>query len=168
MAEIILGNKPKLIKWLSSGYELFLQHVQAKKLITSEYSELIDMQSKNTGVIKLLDIILGKGEDVCRKFLDLLKEDDVNEFSPELRKWIKTVDTKDLKTEKDDKRRESGNRPVQETANMTRPSGTQVTCTISASNGGSVFSPLITESSLGPVTMNLTAAPSDSSDVLSK
>ncbi|XP_050974293.1 uncharacterized protein si:dkey-10c21.1 isoform X2 [Labeo rohita] len=149
MAEIILGNKPKLIKWLSSGYELFLQHVQAKKLITSEYSELIDMQSKNTGVIKLLDIILGKGEDVCRKFLDLLKEDDVNEFSPELRKWIKTVDTK-------------------ETANMTRPSGTQVTCTISASNGGSVFSPLITESSLGPVTMNLTAAPSDSSDVLSK
>ncbi|RXN08557.1 hypothetical protein ROHU_031819 [Labeo rohita] len=71
------------------------------------------MQSKNTGVIKLLDIILGKGEDVCRKFLDLLKEDDVNEFSPELRKWIKTVDTKDLKTEKDDKRRESGNRPVQ-------------------------------------------------------
>ncbi|RXN31413.1 hypothetical protein ROHU_017077 [Labeo rohita] len=86
------------------------------------------MQSKNTGVIKLLDIILGKGEDVCRKFLDLLKEDDVNEFSPELRKWIKTVDTKDLKTEKDDKRRESGNRPVQETANMTRPSGTQVTC----------------------------------------
>ncbi|XP_050974290.1 uncharacterized protein LOC127170420 [Labeo rohita] len=108
MSQIILRNKPKLIKWLVSGYECLLQHVQAKQLITmSQYSELIDITGKEKGVIKLLDIILGKGEDVCRQFLDLLKEDDVNEFSPELREWTKTVDTKG-------------------TANMTGPSDTKV------------------------------------------
>ncbi|KTG32794.1 hypothetical protein cypCar_00018814 [Cyprinus carpio] len=94
MEEIILENKPKLIKWLSSDSELLLQHVQAKKLITmSQYNELMDMKPKERVIIKLLDIILSKGENVCRKFLDLLKEDDVNEISPELRDWIKTVDT---------------------------------------------------------------------------
>ncbi|XP_016301093.1 uncharacterized protein LOC107657502 isoform X3 [Sinocyclocheilus anshuiensis] len=115
MEEIILDNKPKLIKWLSSDSELFLQYVQAKKLITmSQYSELMDMAAKERVIIRLLDIILGRGESVCRKFLDLLKEDDVNEISPELREWIRTVDTKDQKTEKDCKRRESGDRPIQD------------------------------------------------------
>lgn len=89
-----MENKPKLIKWLSSDSELLLQHVQAKKLITmSQYNELMDMKPKERVIIKLLDIILSKGENVCREFLDLLKEDDVNEISPELRDWIKTVDT---------------------------------------------------------------------------
>uniref|UniRef100_A0A8C1HW29 Si:dkey-10c21.1 n=1 Tax=Cyprinus carpio carpio TaxID=630221 RepID=A0A8C1HW29_CYPCA len=115
MEEIILENKPKLIKWLSSDSELLLQHVQAKKLITmSQYNELMDMKPKERVIIKLLDIILSKGENVCRKFLDLLKEDDVNEISPELRDWIKTVDTEYQKTEEDCKRRESGDRPIQD------------------------------------------------------
>uniref|UniRef100_A0A8C1Z8D5 Si:dkey-10c21.1 n=1 Tax=Cyprinus carpio TaxID=7962 RepID=A0A8C1Z8D5_CYPCA len=115
MEEIILENKPKLIKWLSSDSELLLQHVQAKKLITmSQYNELMDMKPKERVIIKLLDIILSKGENVCREFLDLLKEDDVNEISPELRDWIKTVDTEYQKTEEDCKRRESGDRPIQD------------------------------------------------------
>ncbi|ROL50405.1 hypothetical protein DPX16_20972 [Anabarilius grahami] len=59
----------------------------------SEYDELKSMTVPKTMVIKLLDFILGKGENVCRDFLILLKDDDVNEFSPELREWIKTVDT---------------------------------------------------------------------------
>uniref|UniRef100_A0A8C1ME61 CARD domain-containing protein n=1 Tax=Cyprinus carpio TaxID=7962 RepID=A0A8C1ME61_CYPCA len=115
MDKIILENKPKLIKCLSSDSELLLQHVQAKKLITmSQYNELMDMKPKERVIIKLLDIILSKGENVCRKFLDLLKEDDVNEISPELRDWIKTVDTEYQKTEEDCKRRESGDRPIQD------------------------------------------------------
>ncbi|XP_059417261.1 uncharacterized protein LOC132152519 [Carassius carassius] len=114
MEEIILENKPKLIKWLSSDSDIFLQYVQAKKLITtSQYTELMDMRAMER-VIRLLDIILGKGENVCRKFLDLLKEDDVNESSPELREWIKTVYTEEQKTENDCKRRESGDRPIQD------------------------------------------------------
>ncbi|XP_016375718.1 uncharacterized protein LOC107714395 isoform X2 [Sinocyclocheilus rhinocerous] len=166
MEEIILENKPKLIKWLSSDSELFLQYVQAKKLITmSQYSELMDMTAKERVIIRLLDIILGRGENVCRKFLDLLKDDDVNEISPELREWIKTVDTKDQKTEKDCKRRESGDRPIQETANMTRHSGIQVICNISASDGSFINSPVITGRSLCPIEFDTTAAPSGRSDV---
>ncbi len=93
MEEIILKNKPKLIKWLCSDYVFVLQHVQAKQLITmSQYEDLMVMKAKDS-VIKLLDTILRSGENVCRDFLDLLKDDDVNEISPELRDWIKTVDT---------------------------------------------------------------------------
>ncbi|XP_016126152.1 uncharacterized protein [Sinocyclocheilus grahami] len=166
MEEIILDNKPKLIKWLSSDSELFLQYVQAKKLITmSQYSELMDMTAKERVIIRLLDIILGRGENVCRKFLDLLKEDDVNEISPELREWIKTVDTKDQKTETDCKRRKSGDRPIQETANMTRHSGIQVIGNISASDGSFINSPAITGRSLCATEFNTTAAPSGRSDV---
>uniref|UniRef100_A0A671MQI9 CARD domain-containing protein n=1 Tax=Sinocyclocheilus anshuiensis TaxID=1608454 RepID=A0A671MQI9_9TELE len=95
MAEIIVKNKLNLIKWLSSDHVILLQHVQVNQLIpTAQYRELMDMTGKDRVVIKLLDIILGKGENVCRDFLDLLKNDDVNEFYPELREWIKTVDTK--------------------------------------------------------------------------
>ncbi|XP_016305387.1 uncharacterized protein LOC107660578 isoform X2 [Sinocyclocheilus anshuiensis] len=108
MAEIIVKNKLNLIKWLSSDHVILLQHVQVNQLIpTAQYRELMDMTGKDRVVIKLLDIILGKGENVCRDFLDLLKNDDVNEFYPELREWIKTVDTK-------------------ETATMTGQSGTKV------------------------------------------
>ncbi|XP_016150073.1 uncharacterized protein [Sinocyclocheilus grahami] len=108
MAEIIVKNKLNLIKWLSSDHVILLQHVQVNQLIpTAQYRELMDMTGKDRVVIKLLDIILGKGENVCRDFLDLLKNDDVNELYPELRGWIKTVDTK-------------------ETATMTGQSGTKV------------------------------------------
>ncbi|XP_016394731.1 uncharacterized protein LOC107728915 isoform X3 [Sinocyclocheilus rhinocerous] len=127
MAEIIVKNKLSLIKWLSSDHVILLQHVQVNQLIpTAQYRELMDMTGKDRVVIKLLDIILGKGENVCRDFLDLLKNDDVNELYPELREWIKTVDTKDLKAEKDCNNGESGNRPKQETATMTGQSGTKV------------------------------------------
>ncbi|XP_016150072.1 uncharacterized protein [Sinocyclocheilus grahami] len=127
MAEIIVKNKLNLIKWLSSDHVILLQHVQVNQLIpTAQYRELMDMTGKDRVVIKLLDIILGKGENVCRDFLDLLKNDDVNELYPELRGWIKTVDTKDLKAEKDCNNGESGNRPKQETATMTGQSGTKV------------------------------------------
>lgn len=93
MSEIILENKPKLIKWLSLDYKFVLQHVQAKKLITqSHYDDLMAMKASDS-IIKLLDIIRRRGENVCRDFLDLLKDDDVNEISPELRDWVKTVDS---------------------------------------------------------------------------
>lgn len=94
MNKVILNNKPKLIKWLSVDLMHILQHVQAKELITMpEYDELKSVTVPRDRVVKLLDIILGKGENVCRDFLILLKDDDVNEISPELRNWIKTVDT---------------------------------------------------------------------------
>lgn len=92
--DILLENKIKLIHWLNSDWNIILQHVQVHELITTtEYDHLKSMTVYKDVVIKLLDIIHGKGENVCRNFLNLLKNDDVNEFSPELREWIKTVDT---------------------------------------------------------------------------
>ncbi|XP_058642790.1 uncharacterized protein si:dkey-10c21.1 isoform X2 [Onychostoma macrolepis] len=141
MEEIVLQNKPKLIKWLSLDHIIVLQHVQAKKLITmSQYRDLKEMKAKDR-VIQLLDIILERGENACRDFLYLLKEDDVNEISPELSDWIKTVDT-------------------EETTNMTEQSGIQVTCKNSASGGGSIIAPVITGGNLSSFEMNTTVAPS--------
>ncbi|XP_026127191.1 uncharacterized protein LOC113108346 isoform X1 [Carassius auratus] len=159
--EIIVKNKLKLIKWLSLDHVFILQHVQANQLITSlHYRELMDMTGKDRVVIKLLDIIIGNGENVCRNFLNLLKNDDVNELYPELREWTKTVDTKDLKAEKDCKERgESSNRPIQETATTTRQPGIKVNSNISASDGSVVYSPIITGASLGSIEMNMTLAP---------
>lgn len=94
MDKVIKKSKPKLINWLRLDPIHILQYVQADDLITeSEYDELKSMPVPRDMAIKLLDIILGKGENVCRMFLNLLKDDDVNEFSPELREWIETVDT---------------------------------------------------------------------------
>ncbi|XP_048021103.1 NACHT, LRR and PYD domains-containing protein 1 homolog isoform X2 [Megalobrama amblycephala] len=94
MEKVLLKSKLELINWLRLDPTCILQHVQAKELITQpEYEELKSMTVPRNMVIKLLDIILGKGENVCRDFLILLKDDKVNEISPELSKWIKTVDT---------------------------------------------------------------------------
>ncbi|XP_067265448.1 uncharacterized protein si:dkey-10c21.1 isoform X1 [Chanodichthys erythropterus] len=145
MEKVILKSKPKLINWLKAD-SLILQHVQASELITaSEYDELNSMTVSRDMVIKLLDFILGKGENVCRDFLILLKDDEVNEFSPELRKWIETVDTS-------------------ETANTAAHSGIQVTSKIYASGGSNVYSPNITGATLGSIEMNMTIAPSGKSN----
>jgi len=93
MDQVLLKNKTKLIRWLKlDGF--LLQHVQENELITTtEYETIKYINVPTEAVIQLLDIIHGKGENVCRLFLNLLKKDEVNEFSPELREWIKTVGT---------------------------------------------------------------------------
>ncbi|KAK2849815.1 hypothetical protein Q7C36_008598 [Tachysurus vachellii] len=100
--EIITHNKVKLIQWLC-GEELVLQHVHARKLVTQkEYIKVKSIQDPSANITELLDIILQKGDLVCVAFLELLKNDDVNESRPELKDWITTVDTSALahKTEK--------------------------------------------------------------------
>ncbi|XP_077072127.1 uncharacterized protein LOC143723500 [Siphateles boraxobius] len=129
MDRVLLKSKTKLIRWLKLDCILILQHVQEHEFITStEYENLKSMKVPTEVVIKLLDIIYGKGENVCRDFLNLLKNDDVNEFSPELREWIKTVDTSETantagqsgiqvtiqKPDRDWERRENGNRSIQD------------------------------------------------------
>lgn len=94
MDKIIVTNKPKLIKWLSLDATGLLQHVQSKGIIKmDEYNDLMSVSSSRTIVITLLDLLIGKGESTCRTFLNLLNKDDVNESFPELREWIKAVDT---------------------------------------------------------------------------
>ncbi|CAM4600993.1 unnamed protein product [Leuciscus chuanchicus] len=129
MDKVLLKSKTKLIHWLKLDWILILQHVQEHELITTtEYDHLKSMTIPRDAVIKLLDIIHGKGGNVCRTFLNLLKSDDVNEFSPELREWIKTVDTSETANtagqsgiqvtiqtpDRDCGRRESGNSLIQD------------------------------------------------------
>ncbi|KAK2849813.1 hypothetical protein Q7C36_008596 [Tachysurus vachellii] len=88
--DLIINKKVKLIKWLR-GDEFILQHVQSKKLINGdEYMKLKSISDPGTQIRDLLDLMVQKGDRVCVDFLDLLKEDDVNEGSPELRDWIKS------------------------------------------------------------------------------
>lgn len=91
--EIIKKNKVKLIRWLRSD-NLILQHVQSENLITTdEYTKLKMISDPGTQITELLDLMLQKENKVCFKFLELLKDDDVNESSPALREWIKSVNT---------------------------------------------------------------------------
>ncbi|KAM9486690.1 uncharacterized protein Hap1MRO34_006628 [Clarias gariepinus] len=91
--EIIKKNKVKLIRWLRSD-NLILQHVQSENLITTdEYTKLKMISDPGTQITELLDLMLQKEDNVCIKFLELLKDDDVNESCPALREWIKSVNT---------------------------------------------------------------------------
>ncbi|XP_056610743.1 uncharacterized protein si:dkey-10c21.1 isoform X2 [Triplophysa dalaica] len=96
MDKTVRTNKPKLVNWLSGDPYGILQHVQSREFITdTEYETLKSISVPQKQVIELLDIILKKGERVCGDFLEMLLKDEVNEFSPELRKWIKTVKISD-------------------------------------------------------------------------
>lgn len=138
--DIIVKNKLKLIKWLKVDPTIILQHVQTHGLITiSEYGKLKSI-SKNASeenvAIELLDIICEKGENVCQDFLKMLEDDDVNEISPELRVWIKTVEIKE--TEK------AG--PSNHLQNPRPSSG--VSASLIASDGSTVFAPIIMNSNI--------------------
>lgn len=88
---IITDNKVKLIHWLC-GEEMILQHAQSRKLVIKhEYDKIKSFQDPTAKMTELLDIIVGKGQSTCIAFLQMLKEDDVNESRPELKKWISAV-----------------------------------------------------------------------------
>ncbi|XP_066497471.1 transcriptional regulatory protein AlgP isoform X2 [Hoplias malabaricus] len=89
--EVLKQNKVKLIKWLR-GDPFILQHLHSKNLITDdEYSGLKAITDLSDQATKLVDLVLQKGPEVCDSFVDLLREDEVNESIPQLRAWIKTV-----------------------------------------------------------------------------
>ncbi|KAG9271658.1 hypothetical protein AMEX_G14607 [Astyanax mexicanus] len=92
---IVKRNKPDLIKWLHGNY-IVLQYVDSQEIISStEYKNLKIIDNYDEKNTMLLDMIWDKGQDSCRKFLNVLKKGDVNESSPDLQRWISTVDTSD-------------------------------------------------------------------------
>ncbi|KAG7330916.1 hypothetical protein KOW79_004885 [Hemibagrus wyckioides] len=94
--DIITDNKVKLIDWLC-GEDMILQHVQSRKLVTgNEYTKVKSIQDPILKITELLDIILKKKDPTCIAFLQLLKEEGVNESRPELKQWISTVNTSAL------------------------------------------------------------------------
>ncbi|XP_022535889.2 uncharacterized protein si:dkey-10c21.1 [Astyanax mexicanus] len=92
---IVKRNKPDLIKWLH-GNDIVLQYVDSQEIISStEYKNLKIIDNYDKKNTMLLDMIWDKGQDSCRNFLNVLKKGGVNESSPDLQRWISTVDTSD-------------------------------------------------------------------------
>lgn len=82
----ICQNKVFLLETLSVEAEIILQHVQQAGIITMrEYGNLSDIPQREKRVIGLLDKLMGKGEETCRRFIELLRKDDILEIFPLLK-----------------------------------------------------------------------------------
>ncbi|KAM8727071.1 caspase-8-like [Acanthopagrus schlegelii] len=93
---IIRRNKTAIQATLCADYSLILNKVDEKELITPrEYRNLtsINREDVEGHVVKLVDKIMDKGDDTCRKFLDLLQTDEeIKSTFPELKEiqWTNT------------------------------------------------------------------------------
>ncbi|XP_048056545.1 caspase-8-like [Megalobrama amblycephala] len=82
----IKQNKVFLIGTLNVDAEIILQHVQEAELVTRrDYNNLQDIHQKEKRVIELLDKLMGKGNETCRQFIELLRKESVLENFPMLR-----------------------------------------------------------------------------------
>ncbi|KAK9972867.1 hypothetical protein ABG768_023629 [Culter alburnus] len=82
----IQQNKVFLIDTLTVEAEIILQHVQQAKLITQrDYNNLSDIHEREKRVIDLLDKLMGKGNETCRQFIELLRKESVLENFPMLK-----------------------------------------------------------------------------------
>ncbi|XP_016107213.1 caspase 20, apoptosis-related cysteine peptidase [Sinocyclocheilus grahami] len=82
----ICQNKVFLLETLSVEAEIILQHVQQAEIITKrDYMNLSDVPQREKRVINLLDKLMGKGEEACRRFIELLRQDSILEMFPELK-----------------------------------------------------------------------------------
>ncbi|XP_030260072.1 caspase-8-like isoform X1 [Sparus aurata] len=86
----IRRNKTAIQATLCADYSLILNKVDEKQLITPrEYRNLrsINREDVEGHVVKLVDKIMDKGEDTCKKFLELLQTDEeVKSTYPDLKK----------------------------------------------------------------------------------
>lgn len=90
--ESIRQNKCFLIDTLQEDPDFILQHVQQDELITDrEYRHFKDdhqRKRREDVVIALLDKLMGKGEETCKKFIKLLEQDDLLKTFPNLKNHI--------------------------------------------------------------------------------
>ncbi|XP_030637669.1 caspase 20, apoptosis-related cysteine peptidase [Chanos chanos] len=88
--EILRDNKTALIEILSTDAEFLLQHVDKKKLLTPREYRNLKSNSANgeKTAIDLLDKLRGKGPDSCCEFVNLLKEDEIQDTFPELKRVL--------------------------------------------------------------------------------
>ncbi|KAM9364382.1 uncharacterized protein KZ484_010635 [Pholidichthys leucotaenia] len=83
--KFITDHKVELIDCLMA--DLFvLQHVHAEGIVTDgQYQNLKSLSHPEKTVTDLIDQIIGKGEDTCVQFCQLLKKPEVLETYPKLR-----------------------------------------------------------------------------------
>ncbi|KAL4608926.1 caspase-8-like [Arapaima gigas] len=114
--EDIRKRKLSLIEVLMSDPGYILQHLQADSLITQrEYHNIWSIrQSSEKTVIDILDKIMNKGEEICRRFLALLQKPDILDTFPAL---------KQLSIYPDNQYHQSGNTEVSEYQMKSLPRG---------------------------------------------
>ncbi|XP_030636218.1 protein NLRC3-like [Chanos chanos] len=85
--DLILEKKTTLIEILSADTGFVLHHVQEKKLITDHDYRELKILPQNTDQMsgELLDKLRHKGDDICEKFIELLKEEIILQQYPRLR-----------------------------------------------------------------------------------
>ncbi|XP_041662524.1 uncharacterized protein si:dkey-10c21.1 [Cheilinus undulatus] len=82
----ILEHKLELIDCLRADHSFILQHVHAKHIITDrQYQNIKHIYQPEKAVTELIDTVIGKGEESCSLFLQVLKEPDVFSTYPRLR-----------------------------------------------------------------------------------
>ncbi|XP_071399010.1 caspase-8-like [Centroberyx affinis] len=86
--DTVRRNKTTILNILRLNYPLILNKVDEHQLVTqSEYDNLKDITKENVGghVTRLVDTLMGRGEDTCRGFLDLLQTDEIISAFPDLK-----------------------------------------------------------------------------------
>ncbi|KAK7155025.1 hypothetical protein R3I93_009848 [Phoxinus phoxinus] len=82
----IVEHKVFLIETLSVDAGHILQAVHQASLITQrDYMNLKDISEREKTVIDLIDKLMGKGEETCRKFIDLLRGNIILDAFPTLK-----------------------------------------------------------------------------------
>ncbi|KAM9468611.1 caspase-8-like [Clarias gariepinus] len=85
--ETVRKNKPFLINTLSTDASTVLQHVQSDDVILQrDYDDL--KQPNHTGrtiITNLLDILMRRGDETCRKFLKVLEKKELQDNFPQLK-----------------------------------------------------------------------------------
>ena len=89
--KILITNKPKLIKCLSSDL-IILQHAESDGIINARvYEQLRDIEKREDVCIQLLDTVISKGEGTSSQFLTLLQKPEILDAYPQLKEWIVSV-----------------------------------------------------------------------------
>ncbi|XP_070694614.1 uncharacterized protein [Pempheris klunzingeri] len=90
--KMIIEHKVELIDCLRADHSFILQHVHAKHIVTDrEYQSIKHVSQPEKTVSNLIDQVIGKGQQSCSLFLEVLKQPDVVQTYPQLKhitkKW---------------------------------------------------------------------------------
>lgn len=89
VGKMINSNRVELIDCLR-GDPHILQHVHGREIITgSQYQTLTKVLSPVKAATVLIDLVLGRGEEICQQFIEVLKIPDVLETYPQLKRILK-------------------------------------------------------------------------------
>ncbi len=86
---MIIERKVELIDCLRADHSFILQHVHAGSVITDrEYQNMKCVSQPEETVTKLIDQVIGKGQESCSRFLEVLKEPDILKTYPQLKQIV--------------------------------------------------------------------------------